>query len=432
MEVVNIKISDIIIKDRMRKDLGSLEELAQSILTKGLIQPITVNKNLELIAGERRIEASRLAGLNTILAIIRDSDSEDSMEVELIENVCRKDMKWDEVADGVRAFHEYKKAHTKDWRLKDTADYLGRSIGGVHGMLEISNLMQAVPEIRESENAFAARKALAKLERRVSIETAREDHKKQVQIESPLKYANSHYKIGDAITGMEELAELYKKMDQLSPINFAEVDPPYGIDLNLTKAVDENNSNFDLIEYNEVDAEEYLDFLARTIKALYNCLAAKAWVVFWFGPTWFHEVKSLLQAVGFIVNDMPGIWPKPYGQTAAPNYNLGNAYEMFFICRKGNIEIVKKGRLNIFDFAPVPPQEKYHPTQRPIDLIKELINTFYYPRGTMIIPFLGSGASLLAAYGEGVPAFGWDLSEDYKTEFLKRVDIQYEIEQVNL
>ena len=72
-----------------------LEDLANSIKEKGLLQPILVRKKengYEIIAGERRFRASRIAGLSEVPAIIKDVDDKESLEIALIENIQREDL----------------------------------------------------------------------------------------------------------------------------------------------------------------------------------------------------------------------------------------------------------------------------------------------------------------------------------------------------
>src|SRR5512136_1964989 len=72
-----------------------LEDLANSIKEKGLLQPILLRKKengYEIIAGERRFRASRIAGLSEVPAIIKDADDRESLEIALIENIQREDL----------------------------------------------------------------------------------------------------------------------------------------------------------------------------------------------------------------------------------------------------------------------------------------------------------------------------------------------------
>ena len=96
--VKNLKIIDIEPnKSQARKkfDTESLEELSESIKRYGVIQPIVVTKKdkyYEIIAGERRWRASKLAGLTEIPAIIKDNDERKNQEISLIENIQREDL----------------------------------------------------------------------------------------------------------------------------------------------------------------------------------------------------------------------------------------------------------------------------------------------------------------------------------------------------
>ena len=97
---------------RRRFDIAALEELADSIRSKGLVQPVLVRphnskKNrYELIAGERRWRAAQMAQLHNVPAIIRDFSDEEACEVALIENVQRADLNVIEEADGYRQLIE--------------------------------------------------------------------------------------------------------------------------------------------------------------------------------------------------------------------------------------------------------------------------------------------------------------------------------------
>ena len=84
-------------RDQPRKNFKqeALEELAESIKTYGIIQPIVVSKQdgyYGIIAGERRWRAAKLAGLEEIPAIVRESDEQTNKEIALIENIQREDL----------------------------------------------------------------------------------------------------------------------------------------------------------------------------------------------------------------------------------------------------------------------------------------------------------------------------------------------------
>ena len=87
---------------RMSFDQEALEELAESIRTLGLIQPVTVRRKSEnkyqIISGERRFRASRLTGMQMIPAYIRDTDDQGMLEMAIVENIQREDLDPIEVA----------------------------------------------------------------------------------------------------------------------------------------------------------------------------------------------------------------------------------------------------------------------------------------------------------------------------------------------
>ena len=97
-EIVQIKITDIRsnpYQPRKIFDEEALNELASSIKEHGIVQPIIVKKSIkgyELVAGERRTKAAKIAGLETVPAIVKDFDDEQMMEIALIENIQRENL----------------------------------------------------------------------------------------------------------------------------------------------------------------------------------------------------------------------------------------------------------------------------------------------------------------------------------------------------
>ena len=104
----NLKITEVEPnREQPRKNFNqeSLEELAESIKTYGVIQPIVVSKRdgyYGIVAGERRWRAAKIAGLEEIPAIIRDDDEQTNKEIALIENIQREDLNPYEKALGIR------------------------------------------------------------------------------------------------------------------------------------------------------------------------------------------------------------------------------------------------------------------------------------------------------------------------------------------
>ena len=143
----NLKINEVEPnrnQPRKRFDEEALEELANSIQEYGLIQPIVVTKQddyYQIIAGERRWRASKLAGLNEIPAIIRENDTRKNAEIALIENIQREDLNPYEKAVGIKNLMvDY------GLRQEDVAKKLGKSRSAVANSVRILNLEPRVLE----------------------------------------------------------------------------------------------------------------------------------------------------------------------------------------------------------------------------------------------------------------------------------------------
>ena len=128
---------------RTRMDEASLAELAESIRARGVIQPIVVrpvsDSQYEILAGERRWRAAKIANLERIPAVIREVPDEAALGIGLIENIQREDLNPIEEAAGLkRLIDEFKLTH------EEVARAIGRSRTGVTNLLRLLALAAAV------------------------------------------------------------------------------------------------------------------------------------------------------------------------------------------------------------------------------------------------------------------------------------------------
>ena len=94
---MKLEISKVKLKKRIRKDTGDLNSLMNSLMKHGLINPIVVNSKNELLAGHRRLLAAKKLKWKTIdVKIIEVSDKLDKLNIELEENISRKDFTYEE------------------------------------------------------------------------------------------------------------------------------------------------------------------------------------------------------------------------------------------------------------------------------------------------------------------------------------------------
>lgn len=156
-KIATLKLSLIDPKsDQPRKyfDKEALEQLASSILENGLLQPILVREygdgRYQIIAGERRFRASKLAGLSEIPAIVLDRDDRKSAEIALIENVQREDLNPLEEALGYKALAEEYDITQEELSLK-----VGKSRSAIANTLRLLDLPDEVLTLVASKELSA-------------------------------------------------------------------------------------------------------------------------------------------------------------------------------------------------------------------------------------------------------------------------------------
>ena len=161
-----LKISEIRpnpYQPRVEFDENGLKELADSIKENGVFQPILVRKSVqgyELVAGERRLRASKLAEKTTIPALIVEFDDRQMMEISLLENIQRKDLTAIEVAKAYRQLMD-KLNYTQD----ELAKRIGKSRTNVANMLRLLSLPEEVRTmVNEGKLSYGHARTLLSLE----------------------------------------------------------------------------------------------------------------------------------------------------------------------------------------------------------------------------------------------------------------------------
>jgi ParB family chromosome partitioning protein len=156
---------------RTRMDQQALAELAASIRSQGLMQPLLVRPvdrdRYELIAGERRWRAAQMAGLEEVPAVVREVPDEAALAMSLIENIQREDLNPMEEANGVqRLIEEFKMTH------EQAADAVGRSRSATTNLLRLLKLAKPVQEmLSEGALEMGHARALLALDGARQIET---------------------------------------------------------------------------------------------------------------------------------------------------------------------------------------------------------------------------------------------------------------------
>ena len=167
---------------RTRMDEGSLYELAESIKAQGVMQPVLVRPlgsgRYEIIAGERRTRAAKLAGLDEVPVLVKDVPDEAAAAMSLIENIQREDLNPLEEAQGLqRLTAEFGLTH------EQAAQAVGRSRSAASNLLRLLNLAEPVQSmLMAGDIDMGHARALLPLDKALQITTAHEVIAKKLNV----------------------------------------------------------------------------------------------------------------------------------------------------------------------------------------------------------------------------------------------------------
>src|SRR5450756_710244 len=216
---------------RTRMDEGALYELAESIKAQGIMQPILVRQLLdgisqgkyEIIAGERRFRAAKLAGLDSVPVLVRDVPNEAAAAMSLIENIQREDLNPLEEAQGLqRLVKEFGLTH------EQVAQAVGRSRSAASNLLRLLNLAEPVQTmLMAGDLDMGHARALLVLDRATQITAANQIAAKKLSVREAERLVK---KLGAAINLVspkpkkEKSRDLRRLEEELSDLLTAEVE----------------------------------------------------------------------------------------------------------------------------------------------------------------------------------------------------------------
>jgi ParB family chromosome partitioning protein len=216
---------------RTRMDEGALYELAESIKAQGIMQPILVRKvaagtnagKYEIIAGERRYRAARLAGLDSVPVLVRDVPDEAAAAMSLIENIQREDLNPLEEAHGLqRLVKEFGLTH------EQAAQSVGRSRSAASNLLRLLNLAEPVQTmLMAGDLDMGHARALLALERATQITAAHQIAAKKLSVretEALVKKLGAEFNLVSPKPKAEKSRDVRRLEEELSDLLTAEVE----------------------------------------------------------------------------------------------------------------------------------------------------------------------------------------------------------------
>jgi ParB family chromosome partitioning protein len=216
---------------RTRMDEGALYELAESIKAQGIMQPILVRQlrdgpnagKYEIIAGERRSRAAKLAGLDSVPVLVRDVPNEAAAAMALIENIQREDLNPLEEAQGLqRLIKEFGLTHEL------AAQAVGRSRSAASNLLRLLNLADPVQSmLMAGDIDMGHARALLALDRATQITAANQISAKKMSVreaESLVKKLGAEFNLVPQKPKSEKSRDIKRVEDELSDLLTAQVE----------------------------------------------------------------------------------------------------------------------------------------------------------------------------------------------------------------
>jgi ParB/RepB/Spo0J family partition protein len=418
----NIKVN----KDlpRFREEMGDVDELALSLVQKGQLQPIVVNNDMELIAGGRRLAACLKAQID-VLCIFNDAvDSLTMRELEIEENIQRKQFTPAEEFKAIAELHNLKQqrfgeatsgrkgGHT----LQDTANLLGKSKAKVIEALSLAEAVEKFPELKNCKKASEIKKAVKAIES-VATRAAKSESYKQ-ELATLTENSAQPYEIFQM-----SAQEFYEKLEPES-VDILLTDPPYGIEIDkiatstggITGGT--NSAGFKFDDSTERALALYRELAERSI--VFTKPSSHAFI--FCGPEFFWTVREMFKSVGWLCYVKPIIWIKrEVGQCNVPHAWPASCYETLLYARRVDSTLVRQGQPDWIECQPITAGAKRHPTEKPIALLRNLLQRVALPGSLVVDPFMGSGSTIEAACIEQCFVKGCDILEESYNVTLERL-----------
>ena len=234
---------------RTRMDEGALYELAESIKAQGIMQPILVRRltagpndgKYEIIAGERRFRAAKLAGLDSVPVLVRDVPDEAAAAMSLIENIQREDLNPLEEAQGLqRLVKEFGLTHEL------AAQAVGRSRSAASNLLRLLNLADPVQTmLMAGDIDMGHARALLALDRATQITAANQIAAKKMSVreaESLVKKLSAEFSLKPQKAAREKSRDTKRVEEELADLLMAVVE------VRIKKSIKRNGKREDMGE----------------------------------------------------------------------------------------------------------------------------------------------------------------------------------------
>lgn len=397
-----VLIDKILVGERARKDVSKehIDELRFSIDRNGLFHPIVIDDNFNLCAGFCRLTACKQLEWKEIPCHFKGELSElQRMEIELEENIARKDFTWDERVALRDKIHEVKTAlygkkdehnpqvnsdgivtrltePTPGWTLQDTANLVGSNTPRISLDLSMARILKRIPALKGYGEAEAWR-----VIRRLGDDIERELSVRQTQVDLASVWC------GDCVLVLRHVQD--KSVDCII------ADPPYGTNVqDLAGASDRAYRADSHFDDSPVLAKSVIEAALPEFKRV---LKENGHMYVFFGITEYPWLYPLLvKFFGDDVDPIPLVWCKGKERwgTGDWEHKYARQYEgIFFIYSKHRRLTQVHGNI----IGPFPGEDVTYTAQKPINMLSELISQSTNEGELVLDPFAGGGSVGVAA-----------------------------------
>lgn len=418
-----ILISNITIGDRDREEFGDVIGLAKSIRDEGLYNPILVDKDLNLIAGFRRIEAYKLLKKNEIEARLFDELSAYERRRVFVEEeiLHKKNLTWQEDIKLKQELHAlYLKDHEhmprkvrekKPWSQKSTAEVLGIAKNTLSEELRLAKALETFPELLKIKSKSDAIRKMYRMREFALLQAIAQ----RETAGGKTKFKNVEFINDDCFKILATLED--------ESVDLVITDPPWGIELTGMQGARS-------VDYKMFD-DKVRGIYTRVIPELYRVMKDGSHLWLFFGIEFYKEIYTLLIKAGFDAREIPNVWIKEGPSYSNWEYKPMPQFEVFFFAVKserGAPKQLKEPTSDVFDYKRAKGVDKIHPTEKPVELMKRLI-TLSSVKGELVLdPFAGSASTLVASLLLERRCIGIEMEKEYYDNAMGRLR-NYMVEQ---
>lgn len=441
-ETRTVAIDQIIIPaNRQRQKAEADTTLIESMRSHGLLNAIVIHDNNVLVAGERRLDAARKLGWAEIRCYVFEQlPLIQQHEIELMENLARKQLTWQEEVRAIGSYHAMRKDAFPGWTAMGTATALSLSEASISINLSIYEELAdeevlACPTRQGAYNLIKGRAERAmiaaqarglsvagvvnKLLPRIDPNQSKEDRTASL-LKTLTPGALKGNTLDEVQANVDQLAagklaaaalkaEAAKEQSDDIILNadfvvwaesysgpkfdVAHVDFPYGKGYSGSRTRRTGKAHVNPVYADDPDVYRQLveDFLALQD----NFLFPVAHCLFWFDMSYYQWTVDMFTTAGWsLVQPFPFIWTKPaQGVAADVKRRPRHCYETALIFSRGDRKISKL----IVDHYLCPVDEKLHLSQKPIEMLEHFLSLVVDEHTAILDPTCGSGSALVAA-----------------------------------